>query len=215
MQTTRRLILQYLKEHGEATVDELAAVLQLTTVTVRHHLDVLRSEELVAEPATRHRSSPGRPQFAYALTPKASAHFPKNYCDLAASVIEQVRASATPGDVNVFFEGIAGRLAASAPAAGVDEPVEQRLTRAVEFLNDRGYVAHWEPSPAGPLLHTCNCPYEGLAGDNPELCGMDLALVSRLVGVDVQRQCRIAEGAPCCSYLVPGPDNKTEQILSN
>ncbi len=67
MHRTRTLILDYLKEHGEATVDDLAAVLDLTSVTVRHHLDILRTEELVAEPVIRHRNTPGRPQYSYAL----------------------------------------------------------------------------------------------------------------------------------------------------
>lgn len=116
MQKTRKAILDYLKENGAATVDELAAVLNLTTVTVRHHLDILRSDEVVSEPAVRHRSTPGRPQYAYTLTGKASEHFPKNYCDLAGCLLEEVKASGTPQAVNVFFEGVANRMAALAPA---------------------------------------------------------------------------------------------------
>ena len=45
MQKTRRLILDYLKEHGQATVDELAEILGLNSVTVRHHLDILRRQQ--------------------------------------------------------------------------------------------------------------------------------------------------------------------------
>src|SRR3712207_1757940 len=115
MQETRKHILQYLKEKGEATVDELAVVLKLTSVTVRHHLDILRSEGFVSNPVIRHRSSPGRPQYAYTLTGKASEEFPKNYCDLAARVLEEVRASAPPQAVNVFFEGVANRMSSLAP----------------------------------------------------------------------------------------------------
>ena len=56
------------------------------------------------------------------------------------------------------------------------------------YLNSHGYVASWERSEAGYLLHTCNCPYEALAGQNQELCAMDLALASNLVGRPVQRR---------------------------
>jgi predicted ArsR family transcriptional regulator len=203
MQKTRQAILDYLKEKGEATVDELAQVLSLTSVTVRHHLDILRSEGFVSDPAIRHRSSPGRPQYAYTLTGKTTEQFPKSYCDLAARVLEQVKATAPPQAVNVFFEGVAGRMTALAPPAVPGESLEQRMQRAVAFLNSQGYSANWERVEAGYLLHTCNCPYEALAKDNPELCGMDLALVSNLLGEMPRRVSRVVDGATSCAYLFP------------
>ena len=106
-QTTRRTILDYLKEHGQSTVDELARVLKLNSVTVRHHLDILRSDELITDPVVRHRNRPGRPQYVYSLSVKASTHFPKNYCELAAKLLEEVKSSTPPGGVNVIFEGVA------------------------------------------------------------------------------------------------------------
>jgi predicted ArsR family transcriptional regulator len=205
MQQTRKWILDYLKEHGQATVDELAGVLELTSVTVRHHLDILRGEGLVSEPLVRHRTTPGRPQFTYALTDKASQHFPKNYRDLAAKLLEEVKAYAPPQGVNVIFEGVANRLSASAPPLVPGEPMTERLDRAVNFLNSQGYVASWEPAESGYLLHTCNCPYEALAEKNQELCRMDLSFVGNLVGNDVQRVSRVIEGASSCAYLVREP----------
>jgi len=77
MQATRQQILDHLKVHGPTTVDQLAAVLGLSPVTVRHHLDILRSEELIGEPVVRRRNTRGRPQHLFALTDKAASHFPK------------------------------------------------------------------------------------------------------------------------------------------
>src|SRR6476646_4285347 len=145
-QTTRQTILDYLKEHGQSTVDELAEVLGLNSVTVRHHLDILRGDELITDPVVRHRNKPGRPQYVYSLSGKASTHFPKNYCELAAILLEEVKSSTSPGGVNVIFEGVANRLSASAPKPVSDEPIAERLDRAVVFLNDHGYVAGWEKS---------------------------------------------------------------------
>jgi predicted ArsR family transcriptional regulator len=205
MQKTRKLILDYIKEHGQATVDELAEVLDLTSVTVRHHLDILRSEELVAEPVIVHRSSRGRPQHSYALTQKASGHFPKNYGELTSKVLAEIKAASPPPAVNVIFEGVANRLAAEAPSPVPGEPMTERLNRAVTFLNARGYVARWETAPEGYLLHTCNCPYEGLAGAHPELCGMDRALVGNLLDAPLECLARVVEGGQSCAYLIRAP----------
>ncbi|MGQ0602230.1 MAG: helix-turn-helix transcriptional regulator [Anaerolineales bacterium] len=201
MQAKRQAILDYLKENGQATVDELAEALGgLTTVTVRHHLDILRGEGLVSDPMVRHREARGRPQHVFALTAKASTHFPKGYDDLAAKVLAEVRAH-DPQIVNVIFEGVAARISAEAPPPVTGESFKTRLDRAVSFLNERGYVARWENTPEGYIVHTCNCPYESLAGSHPELCSMDMVLIGNLLGVVPQRLSRVADGATSCAYL--------------
>jgi len=214
-QKTRQSILDHLKEHGPATVDELVKVLELNSVTVRHHLDILRGEELIADPVVRHRNKPGRPQYVYGLSDKASTRFPKNYCELAAKLLEEVKASAAPGSVALILDGVANRLAATAPKCAGDEPVAERLDRAVTFLNDHGYVAGWEPSAGGYLLHTCNCPYEGLAKENPELCSMDLTLTGNLLGGTVERVSRVLDGASCCSYRLAAPPKSVAVVGEN
>jgi len=208
VQQTRKIILNYLKEHGLATVDELAEVLDLTSVTVRHHLDILRSGALVAEPVIRHRTSRGRPQYAYTLTDRASQHFPKNYGELAAKVLAEIKAASTPQTVNVIFEGVAARFAAEAPQPIPGESFTDRLDRAVAFLNTRGYVARWESASEGYRLHTCNCPYEALTPEHPELCGMDRTLVGSLLGTEPECLARLSAGSPDCTFLIraPGPN---------
>jgi len=214
-QKTRQAILDYLKERGPATVDELAKVLDLNSVTVRHHLDILRCEELIAEPEVRHRNKPGRPQYAYGLSEKASTRFPKNYCELAGKLLEEVKSSTPPGGINVIFEGVANRLAASAPKCANDRPVTERLDRAVAFLNDHGYVASWEEASEGYLLHTCNCPYEALAKNNPELCSMDLTLAANLLGGTVERVSRVLDGAASCSYRLAVGEKRPDEAASS
>lgn len=201
VQQTRQMILNYLKAHGQATVDELAQMLELTTVTVRHHLDILRGEELVSEPEVKRRSSPGRPQYTFTLTAKASAHFPKQYDALAAHVLAELKVNA-PRAVNVIFEGVANRLAAEATPPATGDSMPKRLNRAIAFLNERGYVAHWEKGEAGYIVHTHNCPYAGLPAEHPELCGMDSALIGQLVGRPAECAGRLAEGAGSCAYVI-------------
>jgi predicted ArsR family transcriptional regulator len=202
MQDKRREIIDILKRSGPATVEELSQQLEITSVTVRHHLDVLRSEGLIGEPVVRHRSQSGRPQHVFALTPKAADFFPRNYHGLAQVVLSEMKATLDERQINVIFEGVAARLVAEAPRPSPDEPLESRAQKAVEFLNEKGYVAHWEPRPEGILLHTCNCPYDGLAKANPELCSLDLQLMASLMGVQLQRVCHMAQGDPSCDYLI-------------
>src|SRR5438093_610753 len=120
MQQTRQYILEVLHERGEATVDELVAALralinhEITAVTVRHHLDILRGEDLITAPAVRRRRTPGRPQYVYGLTEKALELFPNNYQNLAATLLNQIKAKLPPAQVNVIIEAVADEMIAGA-----------------------------------------------------------------------------------------------------
>lgn len=203
MQPKRREILDILKKQGPVTVEDLSQRLKITTVTVRHHLDVLRTEGLVGEPVVQHRSTSGRPQHTYALTPKAEELFPRKYDTLATVLLEEIRRCCDDRMANVIFEGAATRLVADAPCPLPDEALEVRVQKAVEFLNQKGYVAHWEPHPRGYVIHTRNCPFDGLAASNPELCSMDLQLMGNLLGLSLERVCHMTMGDASCAYLAP------------
>ena len=207
MQDTRQRILEYLKAHGEATVEELRDWLgDITAVTVRHHLDVLRRHELLDAPGVQHRETPGRPRYVYALTERAAEHFPKNYRNLTNHLLDEISERLDSHEVNVLFEGVGERLAVQGPPSRPGETFEQRLQNVVEHLSEQGYVADYELAEGGFVLHTCNCPYDRVEGSNEQLCVMDLSLVASLLGVVPRRIYHIVEGDKSCSYFLPAPD---------
>lgn len=206
MQETRQYILEILRERGEATVDDIVYDLQakrgaITAVTVRHHLNILQRDALVTSPQLKRRASPGRPQHTYTLTEKAKAHFPNNYQTLAASLLDELRKQLPPDGINVILEGVALKMAdqASIPNA----PINERLDLTVEYLTESGYEARWEVSEEGYLLHTSNCPYHNVAQNTPQLCEMDMRLVTTLLGIVPRRLMHRTEGDADCSYLIP------------
>ena len=203
MHSSRQKILDILRSRGSASVDELSRELKITTVTVRHHLDVLRSEGYVSDPAVRHRSTPGRPQYAFELTGKAASLFPTNYERLAVGLLSEMEARSSRDELANLLGCVGSRLLAGAPPCGAGDPIESRMEQAVGLLNSQGYDARWETTPQGFLLHTCNCPYREVSPSHQELCEMDLTLVKALLGTEgVERQGRVIEGRPSCSYLV-------------
>ena len=162
MQTTRQAILIILKEQGQATVDQLSAQLEVTPVTIRHHLDILRSEGLVDTPKVKRLSTPGRPQHVYTLTEQANEHFPKNYATFADFTLTEVREHVGAEQMDSIVRGVAHRMASDAPPALPGDPLGKRLDQVVEFLNAKVYIARWEHGEQWYLLHTVNCPYHGL-----------------------------------------------------
>lgn len=202
MQTTRERILSILKERNQATVDELSRELDLTAVTVRHHLDILRGEGLIAAPLVRRRKSPGRPQYVYQLTQKASTFFPKRYDHFASLMLDELHARLSTAEVDQIMKRIGERVAdqAALPDAG---DFETRLATVVKFLDGLGYMARWERRDDGDcLLHIVNCPYEEVASQDHGVCTMDMALLTRLLGTSPQRVSCASQGDPQCTYVV-------------
>jgi DeoR family suf operon transcriptional repressor len=199
LQSTRERILNILKERGQATVDDLSQELGLTAVTVRHHLDVLRGDGLIAPPVIHRRKTPGRPQYVYSLAERAGSIFPKRYEHLAQLMLEEVRACLPPNEVKQMMQRIGKRIArqANLPRQG---SFEDRLSATVEFLNELGYMAHWERNDGGYLLHAINCPYEKVSRQDQEICDIDLTLLTQLLGVSPERVAWMAQGDSHCIY---------------
>ena len=202
MQATRQRILEILKEHDTATVEELAKELDLTPVTIRHHLDILRSEGLVQAPQVKRRDTPGRPQHVYGLTEAADAYFPKNYAGFTDMMLREMREQVAPDTMRSILNGVASRMVAKAPTGPASEALPQRMERVVKFLNTQGYEASWESTEGGCLLHAHNCPYHDVARENVEPCVMDSSMIAQLTGVTPQRVQWTFSGANFCTYLI-------------
>ena len=213
MQQTRQHILEILKEKEEATVDTIVEALsqrigEITAVTVRHHLEILRGDGLVSAPKVRRRTTPGRPQHMYTLTEKALEHFPNNYRNLAQEILLQLKTQLPQAEINVILEGVADQMASSIHAS--DAPLPIRMNQVVDFLSEQGYSAYWESSQQGIILYTSNCPYHQLATEHDELCGMDMRMITGLLGGIVPRRvAHMAKGDSSCAYLIPKPDCHT------
>ena len=207
MQETRRLILDILRERGQATVDDIVHELRkrrgnITAVTVRHHLTRLQDEQLITAPEMRRRTTPGRPQHMYALTDKAQDHFPNNYQLLASSLLDQLSRHLPPDGVNVILEGVACTMAATADIPAV--PMDKKLDFIVDYLSAHGYNASWEDHCDGFILHTANCPYHHITqAHSLSMCEMDMRFIAELLGVVPRRISHVSAGDAACSYMIP------------
>jgi predicted ArsR family transcriptional regulator len=207
VQATRFRILEIIKEQGDATVAELAVKLDMAPVSVRHHLDVLQGENLICSPRVRRPGTVGRPQQIYALTEAASAHFPRNHDSLAARMLDEVKAILPPDQLHALFERMADGVARDASPLPADAPLERRIEHAVDFLNEKGYLARSEKRDGHFLLVTLNCPYAGVAEQHRELCAMDMRLMNHLLGVAPTPVGRLSEGECRCTYRIDAPSS--------
>jgi predicted ArsR family transcriptional regulator len=203
--------LHILKENEEATVDDLSLELGLTPVTVRHHLDILRGEGLVAAPVVRRRKAPGRPQHVYTLTDGASTFFPKRYDQLANLLLDEMQSVVSPADLDAMMVRIGGQLAEEFTLTEEDcQDFGTRISSLVDFLNERGYLASWEREDSeGYLIHVANCPFEKVSEKHHEVCIADMTLLTHALGTQPERVAwAVSDEAHQCTYAVVPPQGR-------
>lgn len=201
MQTTRKAILEILKKRGQATVDELAEQLGLTPMTMRHHLNVLQSQDTVVATKLRHKQSAGRPRYVYTLTEEGDDLFPVNYHGLADHLLDEIKELVSRDQLRQIFRRIGEKLAAEAPDVS-DLPLAERVASVAEFMTVKGFISRWEKVKGGYVLHQFNCPYRRVARNHSEVCQMDMTLISALLGVESKRIHGTASTGEYCSYFI-------------
>jgi predicted ArsR family transcriptional regulator len=79
-------------------------------------------------------------------------------------------------------------------------------------LTEDGYVASTLPSAIGEQLCQHHCPVAHVAERFPQICEVETAAFSRLLGVHVQRLATIAHGDGVCTTHVPHVRSTTSDM---
>ncbi len=181
MQITRQRIITILKEKKQATVDELADVVGLTQMAVRHHLNVLQADNFVTSITLRQQQGPGRPSQIYKLTETADTLFPSDYYTLTDYLIDELISRVGKAEVANIFQRIAKRLVEDAPPKNEQLPFEEQLAELVKFLNKKGFVSDWETQNGAYLLYAYSCPYRRVAKEHPMVCVIDREIINKML----------------------------------
>jgi predicted ArsR family transcriptional regulator len=194
----RETILAFLKTHGQASLGEIAAHLEVSKQGALRHLEALEAAGLatVASAAPRGR---GRPENVYQLTAAAGDHFPDGHRELTGELVEFM----ADQQLRHFFERRAARLEAEyAPRlAGLD--FEARVRELAKLATEHGHMAEVVALTEGGLaIRHCNCPIQDVAARTGLPCANEQQMYERLLGAPVTRSTWMAEAASDCTYEV-------------
>jgi predicted ArsR family transcriptional regulator len=196
--STRGRIVALLRSAG-LTVNDLAAILQLSDNAVRAHLAALERDGLVQQSGTRRGLR--KPHYAYQLTPEAEAIFPKAY-DLLLNQLLAVLAQRLPGEaVEEALGEVGRRLAAGYRAAVQGATLKERVEASVTVLDELGGLAKSKQQDGRFVICGASCPLAAVVVEHPQACVLAEALLAELTGVPVQEQCH--RGAtPQCRFVI-------------
>jgi predicted ArsR family transcriptional regulator len=199
-ESTRRQIVNLLRQHGGMTAKDLAAELAITSVGVRRHLALLEQEGLAR--ATLMRQKMGRPTYVYSLTEQAQDLFPKNYQVLATQLLDAVQETEGDNAVDSVFAARMGQLLRQYRPRMEGKDLAQRVQELAHIQEEAGYMAVWEKSGEDFLLKEQNCAIYRVACRFQQACHFEIELFRRLLDADVTRLEHQIKGERCCTYLV-------------
>lgn len=205
MHDTRQRIIEHLKEKGQATVDDLANLVDLTPMAVRYHLNVLQRDNLIASPTVRRARGRGRPQQIYTLTEAADELFPVDYHSLTDYLLEELNLRLGQEGIGELFRNIADRLSHEAPPPTENQTAEERLNDVVTFLEEKGFVIDWESQDEDYMIHAYSCPYRQLVKEHEQVCLLDKQVIGSMLNTNPTRVACLTTGDGHCTYRISKP----------
>jgi predicted ArsR family transcriptional regulator len=184
--TTRLRILEYLRTHQTATAVELEHSLGMTGANIRHHLQILESNDLI-ELVGKRQVGRGRPDNVFGLSRQMLGDGLDILSDaLCVALLKNL----PPGNQEAVLIKTA-RIMAGTGSEDSEIPLRERLPKAVDHLNKMHYTARWEAAAGGPRIILGHCPYAAIIESHPELCLLDEKLLNVLTGLPLTQTAKL------------------------
>ncbi len=195
----QRTVLIALKRLGEATADEVAIKLDISSSAARQHLSALRSAGFVT--ARRDRGQPGRPADHYQATGQAELLLMGNDARFSVEILEQVEKE-DPELVGRIFESRRKRLVEDARERVADKLIDERIDLLTGLLDEQGYMADCEKVDDGHFrINLHSCAIWSVASRYRQACSAELDFVRDLFpDAAVDRVTHKTAGAHTCAY---------------
>ena len=197
----RHNVLVALKRRGEASADELATELDISSSAVRQHLGSLRAGGLVE--ARKERGRRGRPAEMYHTTERAETLFTSTDASLVAEFLDDL-SGMDPALVDQLFDRRRRRLEATAADRLEGAGIDQRVRIATDLLAAQGHLADAECiAPGRYRIDLHSCAMWNVASRHRQVCTSELELLRNLLpGAEVERVSHRTNGAHVCAYEV-------------
>lgn len=198
---TKTRLLELLKRHGPQTAQDLAGRLQITSPAARRHLTDLQAQGLVQAQVEK-PGGRGRPQHVFGLTEHAEERtFPRTYASLCLDVLESVSELYGRDAADQVLQARSDRLETLLRELLPPEmPLAEKLRHLTGVLTELGFAPHLEREGEHWVLVQGNCPNLQVARHFKVMCGAELAMYAKLLGVPVTREEHLACGQPSCRY---------------
>jgi DeoR family transcriptional regulator, suf operon transcriptional repressor len=200
MKSTREKILRTLLSQPESSINDLAKAVGINGISIRHHLTILESENLIF--STEERHGVGRPRLIYSLTKQGAEQFPTSYLRLTRRLISALKHSLREEQLKDIFQLLGEQLAEKYDDGHKQDSFGARLDFVKQVLSNEGFIIELEEFEKIFQLRFLSCPYYNVGLEHPEVCIIDHALIASFFPEPVTIKACILKGDPHCLYEI-------------
>ncbi len=199
MRETRQAVLEHIKRKGNITVSEIAELLDVSPVTVRHHLYALMADGLVERAPLRR--GVGRPEHTYSLTTAGQRLFPSRYHVLTTHLINVLKTFRSQEDVRDLLENIVRQLLLT-PGERDGLTPQERLSQLEAHFQANDIPIQIRYVEGTQALLELRCPYYYVSQFHPELCTIDEQVIGEFLRLPMKRTGCLRNGDRSCSFSI-------------
>ena len=206
-----QLLTLLLETKSGLSADELAGRLDISRSAVHQHLTALARDGYVEKHARESRG--GRPGYAWRLSERGVHLFPKHYALFSDLLIDSLKDKLGSEALSGILRDLGARLAKNYGPRLEGLTHEEQIDATVRIMQELGYQARTTADMQGgpPLIDARNCVYHHLARQHREVCDFDLALLSSLLGSEIEHLECMVRGGGACRFRVRKADSPTDR----
>jgi predicted ArsR family transcriptional regulator len=205
---TSERILFLLKTRGPQTAQELAQLLEMTSMGTRKHLESWQEKGLVE--FEDHAEKLGRPQRRWFLSAAGHERFPDRHSELTLQLIEQVQSVFGASAMQQLIDA-REQQTYSTYKKRIPETLNllDKLQALCDIRNHEGYMAELSSAEDGEgnqcfIMIENHCPICAAAHACQNFCRSELQLFQQVIGdrMKIERIEHILQGARRCAYRI-------------
>jgi len=181
----------------------MARDMAISGMGVRRHLTALAADGLVEQsPCAQAGPGPGRPPAGWRLSTSGMELFPRRYDSLAIDLLEELSPEVLAAALARRNDKQVGEYQA---ALATCPELPDQVAEVARLRDLAGYQAEWAPGDGDALVLTeNNCAIHRVAELHPAVCAIELSLLRRVLGpeVEVTRLAHTMAGDAVCAYCI-------------
>ena len=201
MSNTRKLVIETLLQNRLVTIVDLAEAVEISPISVRHHINKLLHDGLVESKTEKH--GVGRPRNVFFLTEKGRELFPSRMIRLTSNLISQIKESLPKGSLEKLFRDLGTKLQNGEQNNVKKMSLDQRLAWIDQRLSSEGFAIDIERTEDEIRIHESNCPYYHVGQTHHEVCTIDQEFINTTLESESTRTSCLLDGDSKCTYIIP------------
>lgn len=194
-------ILHLIKTRGQLGANEVASLLNMTSMGARQHMELLEKNGLLEHYFVS--SGRGRPKKKWLLTQRGQSQFPDSHSALIVNLLDHMQQQFGSDALEQLIIAREKEILKNYEQQLAPLPsFRQKLHRLAELRTEEGYMADVTEEQGELLLVENNCPICSAATKCQQFCRSELSIFQQLLDCKLERINYILKGGRRCAYKI-------------